>query len=147
MTPPFFPTPEEAEEALYEAIAQGNLDALMAVWSDDEEIVCIHPTGQRMEGQAAVRQSWRAIFEHNPRFSVRVRGRARWEGALIAVHCVIETLYVHHDQAAHGLMHSTHVFLRGTRGWRLASRHTSAALEQVETGDEDARGGRKHTLH
>lgn len=144
MTSPFYPTTEEAEEAFYEAIREADLDALMAVWSDDEEVVCVHPTGQRMDGQTAIRQSWRATFEHNPRFSVHVHARARWESALIVVHCVVETLHIHHDQAAHGLMHSTHVFLRGTRGWRLVSRHTSAALEQAETEDED---GRKHTLH
>ncbi|MDR2614352.1 MAG: nuclear transport factor 2 family protein [Candidatus Accumulibacter sp.] len=148
MTHPFYPTPEEAEEAFYEAVAQADLDALMAVWSDDEEILCIHPTGQRMNGPAAIRQSWHAIFEHNPRFFMRTQAKARWESALISVHCIAETLYVPHDQAVHGLMHSTHVFLRGTRGWRLVSRHTSAALpEQVDTGEESTHGGHKHTLH
>jgi ketosteroid isomerase-like protein len=144
MTSPFYTTAEEAEEAFYEAIGEANLDALMAVWSDDEEIVCIHPTGQRMDGPVAIRQSWRAIFEHNPRFSMRARTRTRWESVLIAVHCVAEALHVHHVQTVHGLMHSTHVFLRGTHGWRLVSRHTSAALEQTEIEDED---GGKHTLH
>ena len=47
---PFYATAEDAEEAFYEAIARADLDALMAVWSEDEDIVCIHPTGQRMDG-------------------------------------------------------------------------------------------------
>ena len=53
------------------------LDALMAIWSEDEEIVCIHPTGQRMDGHAAIRESWRSIFESNPRFSVHIRSKVR----------------------------------------------------------------------
>jgi ketosteroid isomerase-like protein len=145
MTHPFYTTAEEAEEALYEAIAQANLDALMSIWADDEDIVCIHPTGQCMNGHTAIRESWRSIFASNPRFSVCVRGKVCWESALISAHCVAETLYLKKDRAAHGLMQSTNVFVRGTNGWRLASRHTSAAVEQAESRDEDNYG--KRTLH
>jgi ketosteroid isomerase-like protein len=45
-----FATPEDVETAFYEAIARADLVALMSVWADDEEIVCIHPTGQRLSG-------------------------------------------------------------------------------------------------
>jgi ketosteroid isomerase-like protein len=144
---PFYTTVDEAEDAFYEAIARANLDALMAAWSDDEDIVCIHPTGHRMDGQRAIRESWRAIFDNNPRFFVRIHARARWESSLISAHCVVETLHVPQEQVPRGLMRSTNVFIRGTRGWRLVSRHTSAALEQAGAGDEDAFGSQKHTLH
>jgi ketosteroid isomerase-like protein len=146
MTPPFYATATDAEEALYEAIAQGNLDALMAVWSDDEDIVCIHPTGQRVDGHAAIRESWRAVFQGNPRFSIRVRGKARWESVLVSVHSIVETLHLQKDQSVHGPMLTTHVFVRGANGWRLASRHTSAAA-QVPEGSENVRGGHRYTVH
>jgi ketosteroid isomerase-like protein len=145
MTPPFHTTAEDAEEAFYEAIAQADPEALMAAWSDDEEIVCIHPTGQRMEGHTAIRESWRAIFESNPRFSVRIHSKIRWESALLSVHSVVETLYLQKDQTAHGPMLSTNVFIRGANGWRLLSRHTSAAAQQPESGGNH--GSRKYTLH
>ena len=137
---------EDAEEAFYEAIANGDLDALMATWSDDDEIVCIHPTGQRMEGTSAVRESWSAILENNPRFSVSVHRKVCWESMLISVHSVIETLFLEKDQTPHGPMLSTNVFIRGIHGWRLLSRHTSAAAEAVENDDE-ASDSQKHTLH
>jgi ketosteroid isomerase-like protein len=146
MTPFFYTTPEDAEDAFYEAIVHANLDALMAVWSDDEDIVCIYPTGHRADGHAAIRDSWRAVFESNPRFSVRIRGKLRWESAMVSVHCVVETLYLLKDQTAHGPMLSTNVFVRGTNGWRLVSHHSSAAIRAPEHGDEDLPGG-KHTLH
>ena len=146
MTPPFFTTAEDAEEAFYDAIARGDVDALMSVWADDEEIVCIQPTGQRLDGPAAIRASWRAIFDNNPRFSVRIHGKARWDSALISVHSVVEALYLQKDQTVHGPMLATNVFIRGTGGWRLASRHASAALSP-RNGDENARGGRRPTLH
>ena len=48
-----FATPEDVEASFYEAIARADLAALMSVWADDEEIVCIHPTGQRLTGAEA----------------------------------------------------------------------------------------------
>lgn len=143
---PIFTTAEDAEEAFYDAIGRGNLDGLMATWSDDEEIVCIHPTGQRMEGHAAIRESWRSIFENNPRFSVHVRSKVRWDSALLSVHSVVETLFLEKEQTTHGPMLSTNVFIRGANGWRLLSRHTSAAAEAADNEGEN-NGGQRHTLH
>ncbi|GAB1388251.1 hypothetical protein MASR1M6_04320 [Rubrivivax sp.] len=34
----------------------------MAAWADDEEIVCVHPGGQRVIGPMAVRASYEAIL-------------------------------------------------------------------------------------
>ena len=141
-----FTTAEEAEEAFYDAISRGDLDALMSTWADDEEIVCIHPTGQRMDGLAAIRESWRSIFESNPRFSVHIRSKVRWESLLMSVHSVVETLYLDKDQTTHGPMLSTNVFIRGANGWRLLSRHASAAAEDSDS-DDDMIAGQSHTLH
>ena len=146
MSTTIFTSAEDAEEAFYDAIGRGDLDALMATWSDDDEIICIHPTGQRMAGTAAIRESWRSIFESNPRFSVHIRSKVRWESLLISVHSVVETLFLDKDQTVHGPMLSTNVFIRGANGWRLLSRHTSAAAEPSEN-DDDAQDGQRHTLH
>lgn len=42
---PLYATSEEAGQAFYDALEQGDLAQLMAVWADDEDIVCIHPGG------------------------------------------------------------------------------------------------------
>ena len=45
------PTPASADDieiALYEAMRRGDLAGLMALWSDDDEICCIHPGGKRI---------------------------------------------------------------------------------------------------
>ncbi len=141
-----YTTAEDAEEAFYEAIGRADLDALMATWSDDDEIVCIHPTGQRMDGHAAIRESWRSIFESNPRFSVHIRSKIRWQSLLLCVHSVVETLYLENDRTTHGPMLTTNVFIRGANGWRLLSRHTSAAAEASD-GENDDLDTKKHTLH
>ena len=140
-----FTTAEDAEEAFYEAIGRGDLEALMNVWADDDEIVCIHPTGQRLTGPTAIRDSWRAIFANNPRLTVRVKASVRWKGVMLDVHSVVETLYLAGEPTPHGPMLSTNVFQRGANGWRLLSHHTSAGAE----ADPEDYGGdsAQRTLH
>lgn len=120
---------EDAEQAFYEAIGRGDLDALMSVWADDEEIVCIHPTGQRLRGPLAIRESWRSIFAGNSRLTVHLKRSVCWKGLLIAVHSVVETLYLGDEPTPHGPMLSTNVFQRGANGWRMLSHHASAAAD------------------
>ena len=125
-----FASPEEVQTAFYEAIARADLVALMSVWADDEEIVCIHPTGQRLSGTVAIRDSWRNIFANNPRIRVRVSRVVRWNSTLLAVYNVVETLYIGDEQKAHGPMLATNVFQRGTNGWRLLAHHSSTAADR-----------------
>ncbi|WP_153109309.1 YybH family protein [Propionivibrio limicola] len=144
-----FATAEDAEEAFYEAIGRSDLDTLMSVWADDEEIVCIHPTGQRLSGATAIRESWQNIFATNPSFNVRVTHQVRWESVLIAVHSIVETLCLGDDPSQHGPMLSTNVFIRGANGWRLLSRHTSAAADALgdDTAAFEPHSSSRHTLH
>ena len=139
-----FASAEDAEETFYEALGRGDLDALMAVWAEDEEIVCIHPTGQRLTGHAAIRESWRAIFANNPRFTVHIKRKLRWDSVLLAVHSVVETLSLGDKPTQRGPMQSTNVFQRGASGWRMLSCHASAATS-TETGETG--GDPQRTLH
>lgn len=143
-----FATAEDAEEAFYEAIGRGDLEALMSIWADDDEIVCIHPTGQRLTGPQAISESWRVIFASNPRLSVRTTPCVRWKGVMLDVHSVIETLYLGDEPTAHGPMLSTNVYQRGPDGWRLLSRHTSVASDDAGDAATGERGSsHQHTLH
>ena len=144
-----FASPEDVEATFYEAIARGDLTALMSVWADDEEIVCIHPTGQRLTGAAAIRDSWRTIFANNPRLMVRLSRGVRWSGMLMAVHNVVETLYIGAEQKPHAPMLATNIFQRGANGWRMLAHHASTAdgelAATLSSGDRD--GNKPHTLH
>ena len=138
-----YTTSEDAEEAFYDAIGRGDLDALMAIWSEDEEIVCIHPTGQRLVGSRAIRESWRNVLANNQRLTVQLQRSVLWKGGLLAVHSVLETLYLGDEPTPHGPMLTTNVFQRGADGWRLISHHTSAAAQ----GNAEPAEAATHTLH
>ena len=144
MSTSLFATADDCEAAFYDAIERADLEAMMAVWADDEEVACIHPAGQRLTGLAAVRDSWRHVFESGSRLHVRISHTLRWNSALMAVHNVVETLYLGDDPTPHGPMLATNVFIRGANGWRLLSHHASAASDAPapENGN-----GVTHTLH
>src|SRR3546814_10483025 len=61
-----FTTPQEAEQAFYEALRQADLALMVRVWADDEEVVCIHPGGMRTIGHDALKSTWQQIFTNGP---------------------------------------------------------------------------------
>lgn len=145
-TPPrpnIYASPDDVENAFYEALERGDSEALMAVWADDEDTVCIHPTGIQLTGIPLIRDSWRSIF-HNNRLRVSPTRTTHWQGMLLAVHQLVEAVFIGDDEAPHGPLFVTHVYSRGAHGWRLVSRHASAAA-QSHADDED--DGEPRTLH
>ena len=142
-----FASAEDAEDAFYEAIGRGDLEALMSVWADDDEIVCIHPTGERLCGPAAIGESWREIFANNPDITVRITSRIVWRSVMLDVHSVVEMLYVGGTIPAQDPMQSTNVYQRGPNGWRLLARHTSAVSRENSAAAREEPRSAPHTLH
>ena len=89
-----FPTPQDAEAAFYEALTKGDLDAMMAVWADDDEVYCVHPNGARVTGVDQVRESWRQIFASGQRLSFQLRDQQYVTGMMLSVHSVYEHIAV-----------------------------------------------------
>lgn len=135
---PLLARPEDVETAFYEAIARADLDALMALWADDEEIVCVLPDGRRLVGASAIRERWRGVFAASARISVHVSQPVRWSSMLIAVHHVVQTFYAGDDPAPKSHVLATNVFQRGPLGWRLLAHHASAAAELPDEDDSGA---------
>ncbi len=122
-----FPTAQDAENAFYDALERADLEAMMAVWSEDEEIVCVHPAGQRLAGQAQVREAWRQMFAGGPHMRVRITQQVVVGGMMVAVHSVHENITVAGEQRPRPPMVATNVYLRTPAGWRLAVHHAAPA--------------------
>ena len=120
-----FTTPQEAEIAFYEALERGDLDAMMAVWAEDEDIVCIHPGSSRLTGYALVREAWRRIFENGTRLRVKILALSTVHGPLTAVHSLIERIEVLDERDMTAPVAATNVYARGPLGWRMIVHHAS----------------------
>ncbi|HKU45457.1 MAG TPA: nuclear transport factor 2 family protein [Burkholderiales bacterium] len=129
-----FPTAQDAENAFYEALERCDLDGMMAVWSEDEEIVCVHPAGDRLTGQDQVRESWARIFAAGPRARVSIEQQVAIGGMMLAVHSVFERFTIQGAKAeAQPLpVIATNVYLRTPAGWRMIVHHASPAPAQAQ---------------
>jgi uncharacterized protein (TIGR02246 family) len=127
-----FPTPQDAEAAFYEALERGDLELMMAVWSEDEEILCVHPGGARLVGQDQVRESWRRIFAGGARARVSVSQQVTIAGPMVAVHSVQENFSVPGEQRPLQPVVATNVYLRTAAGWRMIVHHGSPAPGSAE---------------
>jgi uncharacterized protein (TIGR02246 family) len=130
MTTKIFPTAQDCQNAFYEALERSDLEAMMAVWSEDEEIVCVHPAGQRLAGQAQVREVWRQMFAGGPGMRVRLTQQVAIAGVMLEVHSVHENITVAGEQRPRPPMVATNVYLRTAAGWRMIVHHASPAPGQ-----------------
>src|SRR3954464_9713170 len=87
-----FTTPQEAESAFYEAFEKSDLDAMMGVWADDDEIVCVHPGGPRLTGTEQIREAWRRMFAAGQTLRFRLREPRAMSGMTVVVHSVYEQI-------------------------------------------------------
>ena len=136
-----FATPDEAETAFYEALDQGDLESVMAVWSADDEVICIHPGGPRIEGFEAIRESWRHILGQGSRLRIRISDVQRFEGMLYAIHVLCEWIADAATPRQTAPVLCTNAFLLTDRGWRMVLHHASAAPRGV-SGESEAREAR-----
>ena len=133
MSKPIYTSADEAEAAFYDALARSDLDAMMTVWSEDDEVVCVHPDSPRLVGLAAVRESWRQLFAGGVRLQVRTSHPVICRNMLLTIHNVIEHVVVEGEDRLPPPMVATNVYTRGALGWRLVMHHASPAPESVHT--------------
>jgi uncharacterized protein (TIGR02246 family) len=127
-----FPTAQDAENAFYEALERADLEGMMAVWAEDDDIVCVHPGGARLTGQDQVRESWSRIFAAGTRARVHISNQVAITGMMIAVHSVHENFTVEGDPGPRPPVLATNVYLRTASGWRMIVHHASPAPGEVE---------------
>lgn len=142
-----YASPQEAESAFYDAITRADLEAMMAVWADDDDIYCVHPNGARLAGVEQVRESWRRIFAGGQSLRFELRDQQYVQGMMLSVHSVYEHISVVGEPRARGPVVATNVYLRTERGWRMVAHHASPAPATAAADPEPRRAASPKTLH
>ncbi|WP_050461764.1 YybH family protein [Herbaspirillum autotrophicum] len=134
-------SPDEIEAAYYDALGRADLEALMALWADDEEIICIHPGARRLVGHAAIRTAWEDILSRGG-LHITPRQLHATHNMTTAIHNVIEE--IRHTGNEQPEMHvvATNIYLKTARGWRIVLHHASVAPGQAPL--EPATGAMLH---
>lgn len=123
---------DEVEAEFYEALRRGDVERLMALWADDDEIVCVHPGGVRAVGSAAIRASFEAMFASGG-MAVRPEQVRRLAAMGSALHHLVERIEVGGKTGGEqgpqtAWVIATNLYLKTAQGWRLAAHHASPAL-------------------
>lgn len=123
-TPPIYTSPQDVAQAFYQAFEARDIDAMMATWAEDEDIVCVHPGGSRHVGYEAVRQSFEQLFAADRRVTFRLEQAVAIETVGLAMQSAIEHLRAGED-GARGAAIATNVLMRTPYGWRVVCHHAS----------------------
>ena len=125
MSDPAFSTPEAAEAAFYAAFEARSLDAMMAVWGNDDSIACIHPLSAPLNGRTAVAAGWRSMFEAAGQFRVQIETVHEMREATQIIRIVREYLIIGQETEPRPPILATNVYRREDNGWRLVLHHAS----------------------
>lgn len=125
---PDLSTADDTEQRFYEALQSGDIDRLMALWSDEEEVSCVQPGGARVVGLQAVRESFEQMFAQGPvdAHPEQVRRLVHHD---CAIHSVLERVGVTTEKGpGSAWILSTNVYMKTAMGWKLVSHHASPGL-------------------
>ena len=136
-------TPDEVEQAFYEALNHADIVQLMACWAEEDEIVCVQPGGSRWIGSGAIRSGFEALFAQAG-IKVQPQQVHRIDALACAVHHLVERVAVPTPQGERAAWVTvTNVYHKTPQGWRMVAHHASPGTP--ESGADGA--GQATVLH
>ena len=124
--PETFNTAQDAEDAFYDALEEGDLDKMMGAWAESEDIVCIQPLREQVQGRRDVRQSWQEVFALGANIEIEIHHKQWIETPEMAIHIVHEQLVFNGDRMRlPPPLIATNIYLKEEPGWRLVLHHAS----------------------
>lgn len=111
-------TPQDAEDAFYDALEAGSLEGLMASWDDAEDIACLLPMQPLVNGREAVRAVFAPFCGQGRHVAVSVTHLRWFESETLAIHLVEERTGPPPGQPAMPV-YAINVYRHGPNGWRL----------------------------
>jgi hypothetical protein len=130
-----YATPQDAEQAFYKAFERADVAEMMAVWAEEDDIVCVHPGGARHSGVVEVRESWRQVFAQGPRLRFKLVGNRVFAGRMLSIHSVYEHVTVAGDRRPPHPVLATNIYLLTDRGWRMLMHHGSPLAAPPPSAD------------
>lgn len=120
-----FASAQDVEAAFYEALERSDIDAMMTVWAEDEEVVCVHPGGPRLIGYATIREAWQRIFDNGRKLQVRLSQQKTVTTPFAVVSTLLEHIASLDDGKLSAPVAATNIYVRGALGWRMVAHHAS----------------------
>ena len=108
---------EFANEAFYLAFEGKDYDAMAHLWSEERDVICLHPGWPALVGRAGVMQSWQDILG-NPQ-----QAQVSFYGARVCPITEESAAVVCYERTGDTTMVATNVFVREDDRLRMVSHH------------------------
>lgn len=119
-------TPEQARAAYYAAFRAADIEAMMLVWAERPDIVCLHPGSPRAHrGVAEVMESWLLVFSRELNIRIEPRLVSGSETDEIACLLTEELVTRPGDLTPTGSIFVSQTYRKLEQGWRLMQHHAS----------------------
>jgi ketosteroid isomerase-like protein len=113
-------TPQEAEDAFYDALDEGNLDQLLSVWAESDDICCLLPMHPMIQSRQSVVDIFTHMLSQGHGVSLSIAHLGWIETDDIAIHQVEETILAPPaDTPPPPPFYGTNIYRKDTTGWRL----------------------------
>ena len=111
-------TAQAAEDAFYDALEAGDVDALMAVWDDADDLACLLPMQPLLHGRVAIRETFRQAFQALQGIDIHAAHLQWLTWGDTAVH-LLEERVAGPDSRLAPPVYAANLYRRGPAGWRL----------------------------
>lgn len=121
-------TPDEAENAFYDALGCNDLDAMMGIWLENDDTVCVHPGACRLEGTVDIRMGFEQMFEQpTTEMDFTVSDKRCQRLGNVAIHTLREEIEIGGQLVS--VMLATNIYQQTEDGWRMLLHHASPELD------------------
>jgi uncharacterized protein (TIGR02246 family) len=115
-----YTTPQQAEDAFYDALDEGDPDKLLSVWADSDDINCLLPMQPVIQGRKGVAELFSKVLSGGRGVSLSIQHLGWIETDDIAIHHVEETVLA---PAAAGQqqapLYGINIYRKQAGSWRL----------------------------
>jgi ketosteroid isomerase-like protein len=113
-------TPQEAEDAFYDALEEGDLNQLLSVWSEADDICCLLPMYPMIQGRQDVTDVFTELFSQGHGVALAIAHLSWIQTDDVAIHQVEETIQnPPPDTPPPPPFYGTNIYRKDSTGWRL----------------------------
>ena len=113
-------TPQEAEDAFYDALDEGNLSQLLSVWAESDDLCCLLPMHPMVQGRQGVTDVFTHLFSQGHGVSLAIVHLGWIQTDDTAIHLVEETVQdPTSDAPTPPPFYGTNIYRKDQTGWRL----------------------------
>ena len=116
----------EVNKKFYEAFNARDLDAMKSVWGSRENVICVHPGWDPLNGFEPIMESWQGIFKNSGNMDIQVSDVTVTASEDLAWVSCVEKLYT---IATNGVLaskvFSTNLFQLNEGNWKMIMHHAS----------------------